>query len=170
MTDIALRPYLPADAPILIAIFREAIEELTQDQYDSDQREAWMSAADDEEAFAERLAGALTIIATIDGTPVGFAALKDNAIIDMLYIHPAAVGQGAARTLIDALEKLAAARGATAISGDISDTARGFFDHRGYRAEMRNSIEIAGEWLANTTMKKSFPGNDNLPPGQITRH
>lgn len=169
MSAIALRPYLPADLPVLIAIFRDAITELTGDEYNDDQREAWASAADDEETFAARLGQALTILATVEGQPVGFASLKDGAVIDMLYIHPDAVGQGAAKALMEALEKLAAARGATAITGDISDTARGFFDKRGYRADMRNTVEINGEWLANTTMTKAFAGNDNIPAG-ATRH
>lgn len=169
MSAIALRPYLPADLPHLTVIFRQSIEELTVDEYDADQREAWACVADDTEAFADRLGKALTIVATLDSQTIGFASLKDGAMIDMLYIHPDAVGQGAAKSLIDALEKLAAARGATAITGDISDTARGFFDKRGYRADMRNTMEVNGEWLANTTMTKTFAGNDNTP-ASTTRH
>ena len=55
MSEVSLRPYLPDDAPELIEIFREAVMELTVDEYDEDQREAWASAADDEEAFAKQL-------------------------------------------------------------------------------------------------------------------
>ena len=46
------------------------------------------------------------------GSPVGFASLKGAEHIDMLYVHPAAAGHGVGSMLIDALEKLAAARGA----------------------------------------------------------
>ena len=48
---LALRPFLPADAPLLAEIFRASIEELTGDDYSEAQQEAWASAADDEEAF-----------------------------------------------------------------------------------------------------------------------
>ena len=48
----------------------------------------------------------------MDGSPVGFASLEGADDIDMLYVHPAAAGQGVGTMLIDALEKLAAARGA----------------------------------------------------------
>ena len=37
--------------------------------------------------------------------------------------------------LCDALEKLAAARGAKELTVDASDTARGFFEQRGYTAQ-----------------------------------
>ncbi len=72
----------------------------------------------------------------------------------MLYVHPAATGQGAAAMLCDALEKLATARGAKELTVDASDTARGFFEKRGYTAKSRNTVTVAGEWLANTTMVK----------------
>ena len=39
----------------------------------------------------------------------------------MLYVHPAAGGQGAAAMLCDALEKLAAARGVKELTVDASD-------------------------------------------------
>ena len=45
----ALRPFLPADAPMLAAIFVAAIEELTGDDYTEAQQEAWTAAAEDEE-------------------------------------------------------------------------------------------------------------------------
>jgi putative acetyltransferase len=157
-TKIGLRPMLPADVPLLAEIFHASIEELTGDDYTEAQQQAWASAADDEDAFAARLAGELTLVATCDGAAVGFAALADNARIDMLYVHPAAAGQGAGAMLCDALERLAAARGAKDLSADVSDTARGFFEKRGYAARTRNTVSVGGEWLANTTMVKPLAG------------
>ena len=45
-----LRPFLPADTPVVAAIFRASIEELTEDDYNPAQQEAWASLADDEES------------------------------------------------------------------------------------------------------------------------
>ena len=58
--------------------------------------------------------------------------------------------------LTDALEKLSAGRGAQKLIVDASDTARGFFEKRGYVAQQRNSISAGDEWLANTTMHKQL--------------
>ncbi len=147
---------LPDDVPLLAAIFVASIEELTEDDYSEAQREAWASRADDEEAFGEKLAGDLTLIASLAGAPVGFASLRNNTHIEMLYVHPAAAGRGVASTLCDALEKLAAARGASALSVDASDTAHEFFRHRGYADMQRNTVVVQDEWLANTTMRKTL--------------
>ena len=67
-----LRPFLPADVPMLAAIFVASIEELTGDDYSEAQQAAWAQAAEDEEAFGNKLAGQLTLIATIQNAPVGF--------------------------------------------------------------------------------------------------
>jgi len=151
---LALRPFLPADTPLLREIFRDSIEELTADDYTDAQREAWAAAANDEAAFGKKLAGELTLVATMQGSPVGFASLAGKDKIDMLYVHPAASGQGVAAMLADALEKLAGARGAAKLTVDASDSARGFFEKRGYVAQQRNSISLGDEWLANTTLSK----------------
>ena len=45
--QFALRPYLPQDAPLLAEIFRASIEELTDDDYNAGQQEAWAAAADE---------------------------------------------------------------------------------------------------------------------------
>ncbi|MBN8991829.1 MAG: GNAT family N-acetyltransferase [Rhizobiales bacterium] len=152
----ALRPFLVVDTPVLAAIFVAAIQELTGDDYSEAQQEAWASAADDEEEFGKKLAGELTLIATVQNSPVGFASLKGASHIEMLYVHPSAVGQGVGAMLCDALEKLAGARGAKNLTVDVSDNAQEFFLKRGYVGKQRNTVTINGEWLANTTMQKTL--------------
>ena len=159
----ALRPYLAADTPILAAIFVAAIEQLTGDDYSEAQQEAWASAADDEATFGARLAGELTLIATLQNSPVGFAALKGADHIDMLYVHPSVAGQGVASMLCDALEKLAFGRGATKLTVDASDNALEFFKKRGYVAQQRNTVTVQGEGLANTTMQKTLDSGGAKP-------
>ncbi len=161
---LALRPFLPADTPLLAEIFRESIMELTGEDYSEAQQEAWVSRADDLEAFAKRLGGQLSLIGTLEGSPVGFASLAGGSEIDLLYVHPAAAGQGMAAMLLDALEKLAAARGAQKLSVDASDTARGFFEKYGYVPQQRNSISVGDEWLANTTMSKQIGTQPAVKP------
>jgi putative acetyltransferase len=154
LREVALRPFLPADTPLLAAIFAASVEHLTADDYDAGQQGAWAALADDEAALAARLGGQLTLVATVNGEPVGFASLRGNDHIDMLYVHPAVARRGVATSLVDALEKLAGARGAAALTVDTSDTAKPFFDQRGYKAKHRNAVAIGGEWLGNVSMQK----------------
>lgn len=155
---LALRPFLPADTPVVAEIFRASIEELAAEDYSEAQQDAWMAAADDEPAFGARLAGALALVVTLEGAPVGFGTLAGTETIDMLYVHPGVAGMGAGTMLIDALEKLAAARGAKTLVADASDNARGFFEKRGYVPQRRNTVLRGDEWLATTTMQKALAG------------
>ena len=154
--SFALRPFLIEDTPLLAEIFRASIEGLAADDYSEGQQKAWASAADDEEAFGQRLAGQLTLLVTMNGSPVGFASLAGTEAIDMLYVHPAVAGQGAGRMLYEAVEKISAARGTPHLSVDASDTARDFFSRRGFEPEQRNTVSVGNAWLSHTTMKKKL--------------
>jgi putative acetyltransferase len=160
---LAMRPMLPAEAPLVAEIFRASVEELTGDDYSKGQQDAWASAADDVETFAARLGKQLTLLGTIEGSPVGFASLKGNTELDMLYVHPAATGQGVATMLVDALEKLAGARGAAKLTAEVSDNAQDFFRKRGFVAQTRNTVPRGDEWLANTTMEKKLAAKEPAP-------
>ncbi len=153
---LALRPFLPADAAILAAIFRASIEELTAEDYSEAQQAAWASAADDEDAFAARLGKQLTLVGTLEGSPVGFISLEGPEHIEMLYVHPAVAGQGVGTLLYNAVETLAASRGAQRLVVEASDSASRFFQHCGFVAQRRNTVLRGDEWLANTTMDKKL--------------
>jgi putative acetyltransferase len=156
---------MPADTMALRDLFAQSIEELTAEDYTEDQRIAWVTKAEDAQAFADRLSGMVTIIVQVEGEYLGFAALKDNTILDMLYVHPYAAGQGVGTALADALEKLATARGVKEITVEASDTAQPFFEGRGYVAGQRNLIPIEDQWLSNTTMKKQLaPADEPAKP------
>jgi putative acetyltransferase len=152
----SLRPLLPADGPRLAALFRESVETLAADFYDEDQRAAWAARAGDEAAFAAKLAQALTIVALVDKEIAAFAALEKNKTIEMLYVHPDFARQGVGATLLDALEKIAAARGTTTLEVEASDAARDFFTKRGFTAQSRDTVELDGEWLGRTRMTKAL--------------
>ena len=166
---LALRPYLPEDAAVLREIFRDSIADLTDEDYTPAQQEAWASAADDEAEFGKRLASQLTLVATVEGSPAGFASLAGGNKIDMLYVHPAAAGQGVGALLIDALEKLAGGRAAEKLIVDASDSARGFFEKRGYVAQQRNTVSVGDEWLANTTLHKQLEIHCRQTGGFMTK-
>ena len=158
-----LRPFLPSDTPALAAIFRDSIEVLAAEDYDDAQLAAWIAMADELAAFGKRLAANLTLVATITRAPAAFASLKGAGIIVMLYVDPSVARQGIGGQLCDALERLAAARGAKKITGDISDTALPLFEKRGYIAERRNTVPLGDVWIGNTTMTKLFGTPDKAP-------
>lgn len=162
-TSFTLRPFLASDTHALRELFAQSIDVLCAEDYDEDQRAAWISAVEDATLFGQRLAGCLTILAEGGGKTLGFASLKDNTVIDMLYIHPHAAGQGIGTGLMDALERLAVARGSAALTAEVSDTALPFFTKRGFVGIHRNAKPLGDVWLSNTSMKKQL-----TPPPKAT--
>lgn len=166
---VAMRPYLPGDLPRCVAIFRDSIEVLAADDYDEDQRAAWAASADDAVAFGANLAGNLTLVATMAGALVGFASLKDRDTIDMLYVDPPAARRGVGGALLDALIRLALARGGARLTSEVSDVARTLFERHGFVAQKRNLVRKDDQWLANTTMTKPLAKPDSAP-AKPTQH
>jgi putative acetyltransferase len=167
-TTYPLRPFLPTDTLGLRELFAQSIEELAQEDYTEDQRAAWASRAEDAAAFGERLGSMVTLVVEQEGEPLGFGSLRSNSVLDMLYVHPFYAGEGVGTALADALERIAANRGAQSITADVSDSAAIFFEGRGYVPQERNTIEIDGEWLTSTTMRKELAaaaGDGKAPVG-----
>jgi len=156
MTPVSLRPYLSSDATALANLFRASVETLAEEDYSAAQCEAWSTLADDEERFAKKLGEQLTLVALVGGEIAGFASLKGADMLDMLYVAPRFARKKVATTLVDALEKLAAARGAGKIATDASDTAKPLFAARGYEATARNVLPMGDESIANTSMSKAL--------------
>jgi putative acetyltransferase len=148
-----LRPFLPADAELLAILMQASIEELAADDYTAEQRDAWAAAAEAPD-FARTLAGNLTLVALDeDGEPIGFAVLMQNRAISHVHVHPDLIGNGIGRMLLEALAKLAAARGAEGLVADATDNAKGFFAALGYQEKARNTVQRGEEWLGATTME-----------------
>lgn len=156
MSALSFRPYLPKDAEATAELFVASIMELGPEEYSADQCAAWASAAEDVAAFGEKLGGMLTILAEAKGELVGFASLKDNKQLEMLYVAPEHAGNGIGKALLGVMELLARQRGADALTADASEVAREFFVRFGYEMQARNTVMRADEWLVNTTMKKSL--------------
>ncbi len=169
MSAISLRPYLPSDTDRCVEIFRASIGELASEDYNADQRDAWVAKAGDRAAFASRLAKALTLVALVDGEAAGFATLLGADVLDLLHVDPRYARRGVGAALIDALARLAEARSAQRLTSDVSDTARPLFERQGFLAQRRNLVQLDDQWLANTTMTKRLAPTpaDARPP---TRH
>ena len=151
-----LRPYLPADLPLLAEIRLAAIEELTGDDYDESQRRAWADLADDE-AGARRNAEE----GPEPHRPHQWRACRLHRARRRRRHRPALCAPGGRphrrrQRAFDAIEKLARARKLDNLVVDASDTAKPLFDKLGFTAERRNTIPVEDVWLGNTRMKKKL--------------
>ncbi len=156
----ALRPALPADHADLGILFQASIEELATDAYNDDQRAMWAAKAEDEKVWSKHLSDCLTLVAEEDGEPVGFATMRDNAMIENVHVHPDMAFMGVGRHLVDALERLAQARGAKKLAASVTDNALPFFEKLGYVAVRRATLSVGDEWMASMVMEKALASGE----------
>lgn len=129
-----------SDAEDTLRCFQAAIIETAGADYDPVQIVAWAGAAsaseeldrDDLEAWDARRRAAHTVVADVDGGVVGFADFRDDAVLDMLFVHPDFGGRGVGRLLIETVQREAAAAGHTSLTTYASRTARPVFERLGF--------------------------------------
>lgn len=152
---LALRSYRDGDTPALIALFRETIHNVNRRDYSPAQLAAWAPAEIDEAVWAARQAENHTLLAEIDGAPVGFAELTAEGHLHMLFVHKDHQGEGIASALLTAVEDRARAAGHREIITDASLTAQPFFERHGFRRLVDQEVDRNGQTLRNCRMAKT---------------
>jgi len=131
---VTLRQYRsPDDSTATFAVFQAAIRQTAAEHYDREQIEAWAGPPHpDLTSWDARRAQATTLVAEADGEIVGFADLRDDGVVDMLFVHPRAGGRGVARRLVEAVQAHARDRGLTELRTFASRSARPAFERFGF--------------------------------------
>lgn len=150
---LTIRPYRAADCDATIAIFLSAIREVASKDYGPAEIAAW-AQVEDRDAWAARRASRPTWIAECDGVAIGFSDMEPDGHLDMMFVHPAHQGIGAAGLLLERVEEEARRLGLGRIFTEASLTARPFFEHRGFAVIARQTVEKRGQKLDNFRMEK----------------
>jgi putative acetyltransferase len=148
-----VRTYEPEDAePTWDAYFR-AVRDTASKDYSPAQVAAWAPETVDLTEWNERRLTAHTFVATMQERVVGFSDVRDDGLLDMLFVHPDAGGHGIARALVAAVVSKARELGLSRLHTHASRTARPVFEHLGFTVERANMENlIRGENLPNYDM------------------
>jgi len=154
--DLSIRPYQPADAAALSALYEASVRALGARDYSPAQIEAWASLAPSAEALDVRMVdGRTRLVAVADGV-AGFIDVEPDGHIDLLYVAPAAAGAGVARLLLETAEALAPLSGARRLYAEASETARPAFERLGFSVVARRDFEVAGVPIHNWAVEKTL--------------
>lgn len=155
VAEITFRPYRPADAPQLLALFRDTIRRVNSRDYPPDQIRAWASDDIDPIAWANRFDGRFVVVAAEGDRPVGFAELKADGHIDRLYVSADHQGRGVATRLLADLVAEARRMGLARLFVEASVTARPFFAARGFVTLAEQTVACRGAHLVNYRMERT---------------
>ena len=131
-SNISLRLAIPADLTEMQKLFVDTISTTCKADYSPGQIKAWTSSVENTERWIARIISQYFLIAELDKKIVGYASLENNDYLDFLYVHKDFQRRGIAGKLYSEIEKEAVKRKAAVLNADVSETARGFFEKKGF--------------------------------------
>jgi len=143
-----------ADLPGILALFADTINTVCTKDYSAEQHAAWTASAKDTKRWTKKLKTQYFLVARLRETIVGFASLKDNTHVDLLFVHKDFQGRGIAKSLYKKMQQQAINKQVRVITSDVSFTARSFFEKMGFMLIARQDNLVRGVNLPNLKMKK----------------
>lgn len=141
---MTIRDATDADAPTLAAVFADAVHAAGPSRYTPEQVGAWAAAADDPEAFGNRVLSDRTFIADDEDEPVGFVSVGSDGHIAMLYVRGRWQGRGVGGHLLAAALAAAVEAGADRAYAEASAFSLPVFAQAGFTEVGVESVEVRG--------------------------
>lgn len=146
-----IRSYVSADCEEIAELFYQTVHAVNAKDYTDEQLNAWASGrvnlAEWDKSFLEHI----TVVAVENDAIVGFGDIDKSGYLDRLYVHKDFQSQGIATALCDKLERSISAE---KIFTHASVTAKGFFEHRGYKVVREQQVIRNGIYMTNFIMEK----------------
>jgi putative acetyltransferase len=161
MRGLAIRPYREEDADAVARVFHRAVRHGTGPHYSLPQRMAWSPRVRPGADWHARLERLDTVVADVQGRPVGFMALDiGEAFLDFAYVDPSVQGRGIAAALYAVLEGRARAAGLACVETEASRVAEPFFAARGWVVLRRQRVPRNWLRLPNAVMQKRLSAGE----------
>ncbi len=155
-SEITIRLAKISDLKEIQEMFVDTITTICKDDYSPEQIEVWTSSIENTQRWADKLTSQYFLVAELDNKIVGYASLENNDYFDFLYIHKDYQRQGIADRLYSEIEKEAIKRKATHLNSDVSETARRFFEKKGFKTITPHTNIIKDIAIINFKMTKTL--------------
>lgn len=156
VTNLGIRRLAAQDIPEMRKLFRATVLTVNSKDYTKEEVEDWASCGDSVEHWKELLAKN-DYIGALDGQGgiVGFSSMNAEGYLHSMFVHKDWQGKGVATLLLSEVEKIARRYGVHKISGEVSVTARPFFEKHGYKVVKEQKAKANRLYLTNYVMEKT---------------
>ncbi|GHT81255.1 acetyltransferase [Betaproteobacteria bacterium] len=159
-----IRDFIPGEETELRRVFMSSVHTLARDFYTEEQLNAWASAACDQQKWASKIIAMRPFVATVEGQIAGYADLQASGYIDHFFVSGDFSGQGIGSALMQHLHEVAARRGLSQLSAQVSLSAESFFIKHGFLVDERQTALVMGTPLANARMSKALLADNSFKP------
>lgn len=155
-SKISIRLSKLSDMTEMQELFVDTISTICKNDYKPEQIKVWISSMENIQYWTDKMTSQYFLIAELDNKIVGYASLENNDYFDFLYVHKDYQRQGIANSLYSEIENEAIKRKATLLSSDVSETARQFFEKKGFKIIAPQTRIIKGVEIVNYKMTKQL--------------
>lgn len=155
------------DLPKIQSLFVDTIENICKNEYSPEQIEAWTSSVNNIEVWEKRITEQYFITAIYKDQIVGFASLKNNDYLDLLYVHKDYQRKGIADQLYSDIENTAIKAGASSLTADVSKSAKPFFIKKGFSIQKKQKNIIQNTEIINYKMENRVSRRKFIQAGGI---
>ncbi|MEL6815531.1 MAG: GNAT family N-acetyltransferase [Cyanobacteria bacterium J06598_3] len=152
-----IRKYKPGDELMIGQIYHDAVHELTREDYTEEQRNAWATPIEGDDAWAEkwrrRCDRKQPWVAVVDGKVAGFIEFEADGHIDCTYVSPVHAGKGHMSAIMERIFQEARWSNISRLYAEVSITARPFFERHGFRVVRDNPHKVRGVPILNYIME-----------------
>lgn len=153
-SKISIRLSKFSDLTEMQKMFVDTISTICNDDYSPEQIKVWISSIENTQRWTDKLTSQYFLVAELDNKIVGYASLENNDCVDFLYVHKDYQRQGIADRLYSEIEKEAIKRKTTVLNSDVSETARRFFEKKGFKIIALQTNIIKDVEIINYKMTK----------------
>lgn len=152
---MSIREAILSDIPEIKELFRSTVLTVNRKDYSQAEVEDWASCGDDDEHLKELIDSLYFVVAEdVQNRITGFASVTEEGYLHALFIHKDFQGFGWATMLLEHIERYAVSRGISLITSEVSETARPFFEKKGYAVDREQRRRANRLCLKNYWMKK----------------
>jgi N-acetylglutamate synthase-like GNAT family acetyltransferase len=149
-----VRRYNAGEEQVLWALLYDTVHKVNNKDYTQAQIEAWAPSQWDLSQWKIRLNNTNPLVAVENNQIVGFAELEPNGHIASFYCAHDWQGRGVGSALLEAIEQEAVKLGISRLFAEVSLTAKGFFDKKGFSVENEQTVSVRGELFINYAVSK----------------
>jgi len=151
---IVIRHVKISDLAEMQEMFVNTISAICKYDYSADQIRVWTATIENSQRWIDKLTSQYFRIAELENKIVGYASLEHNDYLDFLYVHKDYQRMGIANSLYAEIEEEAIKRKATILNSDVSETARPFFEKKGFNVMTPQKNIIKDVEIINYKMMK----------------
>jgi N-acetylglutamate synthase-like GNAT family acetyltransferase len=159
--DISVRQANESDVGNITQLFYDTIQNINIKDYSQEEVDDWSSWKVDVDKWLDKMQEQYFVVAEINKKIVGFSSLSTDGYLDFMFVDKDTQGQGVASSLLFEIERKSIEQNNDLIYSDVSLTAKGFFENKGFIVERQQLKKSKQKELINFRMIKKITHGNN---------